>query len=434
MRKLLPVVAVLVCAGLAPAAGVVITVETLVDADVAEGQCSLREAIVAANTDAAYRECPAGSGVDRIEFGIAGTILLVADLPEITESLDLVGPGAGGGGGGAGGEIEVFIDGDNAFRPLHGTGGGSGGFALRIARLAFLRGHAADAGGCLAIPNGADLLDLRRVRFEGCTTDLDGGAINAFAASQTTIQDSTFTGNFAGEQAGAVQCWNFGALTVEDSTFSGNAAGVISGTGSGGAIVVSFVDLVLRRSTLSDNSARGSAGGLSISGISTSAIESSTIVGNSAGVSSTTGAGEVSRCCSRIEITFANTVVAGNVDLSVPGASADDIYVSAGGTPADRDLQRLQLHRQPRDRRNRLSAAAPAPVNRTPSAISSATTARRSILAGGTHRPRRGDLDARAASGQPARRPGQLRRHGPATSAGTFASRPDCGSSTTPAS
>ncbi len=251
MRRVRQVFLLLALAGLAPAAAVVITVETLVDADVAEGQCSLREAIVAANTDAAYRECPAGSGVDRIEFGVAGTILLAADLPEITESLDLVGPGAGGGGG----EIEVSIDGDNAFRPIHGTGGGAGGFALRMSRLAFLRGHAADAGGCIAIPNGADLLDLRRMRFEGCSTDQSGGAIDAFAAAQTTIQSSTFTGNSAGEQAGAVQCWNFGALTVEDSTFSGNAAGVISGTGSAGAILVSFVDLVLRRSTLSANSA-----------------------------------------------------------------------------------------------------------------------------------------------------------------------------------
>ena len=62
MSQVRQVFLLLALAGLAPAAGVVITVETLVDADVAEGQCSLREAIVAANTDAAYRECPAGSG------------------------------------------------------------------------------------------------------------------------------------------------------------------------------------------------------------------------------------------------------------------------------------------------------------------------------------------------------------------------------------
>ena len=54
----------------APAA--TLLVKTAVDTDAADGFCSLREAITAANTDMPRQECPAGSGADRILF----------DLPE----------------------------------------------------------------------------------------------------------------------------------------------------------------------------------------------------------------------------------------------------------------------------------------------------------------------------------------------------------------
>ena len=58
----------------APAAGATITVDTVEDVMGDDGLCSLREAIVAANTDRAFHDCPAGSGAD--------TVLLGADLPE----------------------------------------------------------------------------------------------------------------------------------------------------------------------------------------------------------------------------------------------------------------------------------------------------------------------------------------------------------------
>jgi CSLREA domain-containing protein len=309
----------LLLAGLSPLAGVVITVETLVDADVAEGLCSLREAIRAANGDVPHRECPAGSGTDRIEFEVTGSILLSADLPEITESVDIVGPVGSG----------VAIDGGDLFRPFR-TAGGSG-FALRITRLALLRGHAADSGGCIAMPAAGDLLELQRVFFGGCSSDDDGGAIEAFAVAQTTIRDSIFALNTAGNGGGAVHAWNFGALTVEDSAFSGNQSGLL-GTGSAGAILADFVDLDLRRSTVSGNSARGAGGGLVISGFSETTIESATVAGNVAGFSGASGdGGGIAIFTPNVEVTLSNTVVAGNLDGSPSGSPAADLYLSTGG-------------------------------------------------------------------------------------------------------
>lgn len=54
-------------------AGTTITVTTTSDAVTADDACSLREAIIAANTDSAFSDCRAGSGPD--------TILFAAELP-----------------------------------------------------------------------------------------------------------------------------------------------------------------------------------------------------------------------------------------------------------------------------------------------------------------------------------------------------------------
>jgi CSLREA domain-containing protein len=71
-----------------------ITVNTTADTSIADGFCSLREAITAANTDTAFNGCAAGEGPDVIVFALgAGTpiIDLLAPLPAITASLEILG-------------------------------------------------------------------------------------------------------------------------------------------------------------------------------------------------------------------------------------------------------------------------------------------------------------------------------------------------------
>ena len=70
-----------------PAAAANIPVTTLADADAVDGECSLREAIQAANIDSPYNECAAGTGSsDRILLTVPGTILVTAHLPEFLDS------------------------------------------------------------------------------------------------------------------------------------------------------------------------------------------------------------------------------------------------------------------------------------------------------------------------------------------------------------
>lgn len=76
------------------APGATITVTTVADTVADDGACSLREAITAANTDAAVGGCAAGNGADVIEFNIDGggatqTVQPATELPPITTSMTL---------------------------------------------------------------------------------------------------------------------------------------------------------------------------------------------------------------------------------------------------------------------------------------------------------------------------------------------------------
>jgi CSLREA domain-containing protein len=76
-----------------------ITVNSAADVAADDGQCTLREAMVAANTDmasgGALGECTAGPGDDMIDMvGISVTIQLASSLPAITSNVVFEGPGA----------------------------------------------------------------------------------------------------------------------------------------------------------------------------------------------------------------------------------------------------------------------------------------------------------------------------------------------------
>ena len=74
------------------AQGAAINVTTAADAVAADGACSLREAVQAANTDAAVSDCPAGSGADQISLG-ATTYKLTGGELLVTSELTITGAG-----------------------------------------------------------------------------------------------------------------------------------------------------------------------------------------------------------------------------------------------------------------------------------------------------------------------------------------------------
>ncbi len=200
---------------------------------VTNGNCTLGEAIQAANTDTAVDGCAAGVGDDLITLP-AGTYTLsqvdnTADnhgpngLPAITTRIVIASPGA---------EImRSTADGTPSFRFFYVPQTGQ----LDLYNLTLRNGqldtyfsdpdHAVDYGA--AILNAGELNLYHMILTENWAF-LDGGAIAS--SGPLTIQDSTFSDNTARLVGGALELY-LGPTQISGSTFTGNQASY------GGAII-----------------------------------------------------------------------------------------------------------------------------------------------------------------------------------------------------
>lgn len=239
----------------APIAAATIPVDTLTDTDLDDGLCSLREAILAANSDATHFGCPAGSGSDLVTLELTGTIALGADLPVITKSLTLAGPAAG----------TLTVNGNN--HELLTLNGAPNGRTLRIERLTLRNGLHATAGGGITVRAG-DHLELVDSRIVDCESLAAGGAIHGDQAASITLLRSTVENNIGQAGGGGVALFGEGTagsgtptsfLRIEESTIRGNSA---LGEAAGGGVAGFWTNGEIRSSTLSGNTAESSGGGL----------------------------------------------------------------------------------------------------------------------------------------------------------------------------
>src|SRR5262245_51313542 len=226
--------------GIATAA--TITVTTNNPKIVADGQCSLVEAIVNANNDAAtHSDCPAGSGADTIILTPNANVVLSAvycnmygpfchpvGLPPITS--------------------RITIEGNGAIIAREGNAPAFGLMAVR---------------GNSPSPPTPGNLTLRSVIPSGGSV----GISNSFGGA-LTIQNSIISGN------AGLGVSNNGALTIANSTISDNTGGGVSNVNG---------TLTAENSTISGNSASFGGGIFNYSGSSgTVTIENSTISNNTA--------------------------------------------------------------------------------------------------------------------------------------------------------
>lgn len=241
-----------------PAHAATISVTTLSTAAAADGQCSVVEAVQAANTNAPVDACVAGSGGDVITLP-AGDLVLTAQLTFTdVAGVQLVGAGAATTslvGDGTTRLIEVTAGAltveDLAL--LDGNAGGNGGAILTdddpvTVRDALVADNLADHGG--AIHTGTGTVVVERSRFERNTAMQDalngnGGAINS-VGGDVTIVDSTFEDGFAANTSGAIGV-SADDLRISGSTFTGNEAR------AGGAIYNSFGLIEITNSTFDGN-------------------------------------------------------------------------------------------------------------------------------------------------------------------------------------
>jgi len=293
-----------------------LSVTTAADADVDDADCSLREAIVAANDDAAHQGCPAGAGADRIVFALTlpATIALASDLPTITSTLSIQGPGA----------ADLTIDGQDLHRLL-ALDSPSGGQWLGVEELTLTRGLASAHGGGAYVAAG-ETGWFRRVHFlENRASNGGGGlAVRGDAgAAVAGIDECWFEGNVALGAAGGGGLLAVGPDTtviIDRSTFSANRSD--SSSGHGGGVLVNRSAVTILRSTISGNFANGSGGGLHLltsTAPATLVLRDSTVTANQAEANGD-GVGDGGGLHTSIAIGFpgtlelANTIFAGNLD------------------------------------------------------------------------------------------------------------------------
>lgn len=244
-----------------------ITVNTIDDELNEDGDCSLREAIRAANLDSQVDGCPAGDGADTIQVG-EGTFLfkqtgtaedeaLNGDL-DITDDLTITGAGVG----------VTIIDGDHLDRIFHIVSEVS----VVLSGVTIQNGNASTSSGLVGgggILNENGHLDVFSSTISSNRAVGAGGGIKN--AGTLNLVDVTISGNVS-DQGGGIN--NDGSLTLINVTLNNNES---FKTGGG---MDNSGDSTLTNVTFETNSTQGKNGGDAIFNDGNITILNGTIVGN----------------------------------------------------------------------------------------------------------------------------------------------------------
>jgi CSLREA domain-containing protein len=341
-----------------------ITVTTSQDENNADGDCSLREAIIAANEDRVVDACPAGNGADTIILPAGTYTLTIAGGNEdeaatgdwdITEDLTLNGAG----------RANTTIDANGLARAFHILGITD----MHISGVTITNGDAGANNGGGILMGGISTLLLTNSRVSASTA-VEGGGLHVDYSSSATLTNSRVDGNTATDNGGGLSVYGDAALIesrvdhntgdylggglyvngsvvirdsrIEDNTavpgagmylYSGGEAMVINSlisgntaaglTASGGGLNHNGDSLTVVNSTISGNSAEVSGGGLFNNG--PAYLFNVTITNNTAdSENNDLGSGGGIASLNADELSLRNTLVSGNADGSNPGTVAAD--------------------------------------------------------------------------------------------------------------
>jgi CSLREA domain-containing protein len=257
------------CVGLAalvlasPAGARTIAVTTTADEFGSSPGCALREAVQAANTDAAFGGCRGGNGPDTIaleEGEVYGRSLdgngedanMMGDL-DVASRLEIRAVGG-----------RATLNANAMDRVLHVLPGGN----LSLSKLV-ITGASETYPSALVdgtgIFNGGEL-NVTRSRIVGNETlgnssNNGGGIVNVGSAR---LDHSKVAGNTAGNVGGGISQYA-GKLKIVDSTIEGNHADHVGGGIYAGGSTFDPDRVTIKGSTISGNSSGGDGGGLYVS-------------------------------------------------------------------------------------------------------------------------------------------------------------------------
>ena len=312
---------------LAPARAAIITVTS--DSGGTGGpDCTLRDAVTAANTDTPTGGCPAGNGIDTIELAIDATITLMEvdnsttgenGLASITSEITINGNGAtvqrdaddttpdfrifhvAGGGGLA--LHDVSISGGVAFGQFYPANRGGGIFNRGTLILTNVQvgGNSATSGAGIYCSGGlVELINSSIV--ENSAIVLGGGVLNVLNGT-VALNNSLVSGNSAGRFGAGIYVTGNCLVTLTDSTVSGNSANSAAG-------IWNYGEVMLNNSAVTGNVANSDGGGIlnAINGEVT--LTNSTVSGNFADA-------EGGGIWNHAALTVINSTISGNVGSGI---------------------------------------------------------------------------------------------------------------------
>jgi len=212
------------------------TVTTTMDETVANSNCSLREAILAANgtltnTDCAIRD---NGAPYTINFATSGTILLGSALPKIARSMSINGVGQ-----------NITVSGNNALQVFSNNAG----VTLNLQNITV-------ANGRVSLGAGAGISNAGTLNVSNCTITGNSGSGTTGGGFYNTgtlaVSNSTISGNYSSEGGGI---YNSGTTTITSSTVSGNSCFTYGGG------IKNEGTMTVINSTVSGNSASSALGG-----------------------------------------------------------------------------------------------------------------------------------------------------------------------------
>ena len=223
---------------------------------------------------------------------------------------------------------DLNVDGSTFTNNRATTDGGAAqlsGFA-KVSNSTFSENSATGNGGALLL--GAEELSLATITLSILMNNTASGAVGGGGAVYVVdaagqIDSSQISKNTAAGSGGAINLSATGAMRVVTSTLFGNTA-----AGNGGAIHSTQALFEVGFSTLTGNTAGGTAGGGAISVTAGDLeVQGSTIYANTANGSATTSNGGGFAFVSPDELLIYNSIIAGN-QITGAGTGGADIYSS----------------------------------------------------------------------------------------------------------
>ncbi len=298
------------------AASFIVTKTADTNDGVCDADCSLREAITAAN---------AAVSNDTITFALNGAFTVTSSLPSIANNGTLTITGNGT----ANTIIQANAAADTAAYRIFSVATSSNLTLDNVTVQNGGNGSTPTLGACIFVNGGGGTLMVQNSSVQNCYAGNSGGGIYANTGSNITLTNSTISGNKTVFNGAGVYCSTC-SLTITGTTISNNVVNQSFAVNGAAGVYCNSCTLSVTGSTFSNNSASNPGGpsygaAMTIEQPGTYTISNSTFTGNSVTSSSSAAyGGALALVGGSPVVSISNSLFSGNTSGSFGGAISID--------------------------------------------------------------------------------------------------------------